>query len=164
MISKDELLRNMNDGFHEFMTYLDSLSEADFITPTDAAGWTVKDHVMHLAVWEDGMWALLNRQSRHAQMGLDPAAWERGDFDEMNAIIQQQHKNKPLGDVLQSFRDTHRRMIATIESLTDDDLQRPYDHYQPGAGRDAPVIDWIIGDSYEHYAQHRPWIEAIVSG
>ena len=163
-MTKDELLKNIHDGFHKFMTYLDTLSEADFITRTDAAGWTVKDHLMHLAVWEDGVWALLNHQSRHEHMGLESATWERGDFDEMNAVIQQQHRDKPLGEVLQTFRDAHRRMVTKIEMLAEDDLQRPYDHYQPGAGRNAPVIDWISSDSYEHYEEHRPWIEAIVSG
>jgi hypothetical protein len=163
-MTRDELLKSINDGFHGMMAYLDTLSEADFITHADAAGWTVKDHIMHLAVWEDGVWALLNHQSRHEHMGLTQAALDGHDYDAMNLVIQQAHQDKPLGEVLQTFRDAHRRMVTKIESLTDDDLQRPYDHYQPGAGRDAPVIDWIIGDSYEHYAQHRPWIEAIVSG
>lgn len=163
-MTRDELLKNLNDGFHELMAYLDTLSEADFLTNTDAAGWTVKDHVMHLAVWEDGVWALLNGQSRHEQMGIEDEAWQRGDYDEMNAIIQRQHRDKPLGDVLQALRDAHRRMVAKIESLTGDDLQRAYHHYQPGSGRTEPVVGWIIGNTYEHYAEHRPWIEAIVSG
>src|SRR3972149_1489720 len=157
MTDKDQLLKRMNDGFRDFMAYVNTLSEADFITNTDAAGWTAKDHVMHLAVWEGGMWALLNHQSRREYMGIDQAAWEGHDYDEMNAIIQQQHRDKPLGEVLQTFRDAHRRMVVKIESLADEDLQRPYDHYQPGAGRDAPVIGWIIGNTYEHYARHRPW-------
>ena len=163
-MTRDELLNNIHDGFHEFMSYLDTLSEADFTAHTDAAGWTVKDHIMHLVVWEDGMWPLLNRQSRREHMGLSQDVWQSGDFDAMNAVIQGQHRDKPLDEVMQEFRHIHQRLIAKIESLTDADLQRPYKDYQPGTTHDSPVIDTIISDTYDHYAEHRPWIEAIVSG
>ena len=163
-MTRDELLKNIHNGFHDFMTYLDTLSEADFVTNTDAAGWTVKDHVMHLVVWEDGMWPLLNGQPRAEHMGLPQDVWQSRDFDAMNTIIQQQHRDKPLGEVLQEFRDIHHRLIAKIESLADEDLQRPYKDYQPGTTVESPVMDTIIADTYDHYAEHRPWIDAIVSG
>lgn len=162
-MNKTELLGNMNQGWHDFQRYLNTLSTNDFIGKTDAAGWTVKDHVMHLAVWEDGVWALLEGQSRHEQMGVEAEVWESHDFDEINAVIQQQHRDKPLSEVLETFRQVHQRLIGKVATLTDDDLQRPYEHYQPGSGVERPVFHWIVSNSYEHYAEHRPWIAAIVA-
>ena len=163
-MNKGELLAKINQGWDDFQAYLASLSPADFTANTDAAGWTVKDHVMHLVVWEDGIRALLEGQSRHKHMGLDDATWETGDFDAVNAVIQQQHHDKPLDEVLTEFRDAHTGLLAKLETLSDADLQRPYNHYQPDPKRDKPIIDWIIGDTYEHYAAHQPWIATIVRG
>ena len=164
MTTKAELLKSMHDGWAEFQAYLDSLAPADFTTNTDAAGWTAKDHVMHLAVWEDGIWALLEKQSRREQMGLDEATWQSGDYDRMNAVIQQAHRDKSLDEVFDAFRDVHRRLIAKIESMRDDDLQQPYRTYQPDADREEPVIQWIAGNTYEHYAEHQPYIARIIAG
>jgi hypothetical protein len=51
-----------------------------------------------------------------------------------------------------------------LQSLSDNDLQRPYNHYQPGSNADAPAISWVVGNTYEHYAQHISWIAKIVEG
>jgi hypothetical protein len=163
-MNKAELLEKINAGWDEFQTYVATLSPADFTSNIDAAGWTVKDHMMHLAVWEDGIRALLDGQSRHHHMGLDDTTWETGDFDMMNAVIQQQHRDKPLDEVLAALRDAHTGLMAKLDTLSNDDLQRPYNTYQPDPKRVDPVINWIEGDTYAHYAAHQPWIAAIVAG
>jgi hypothetical protein len=50
---KAELLERIEAGFQEINQYLDSLTETQLTQPTDAAGWTAKDHVIHMAIWED---------------------------------------------------------------------------------------------------------------
>jgi uncharacterized protein (TIGR03083 family) len=160
--SKATLLENMQAGWDKLQAYIQSLTEAQLTGPTDAAGWTGKDHLIHLAVWEGGVVALLNRQSRREYMGIDEATWASDGFDAANAIIQQRHKDMPLADVLNTLRDTHQRMVETIESLSEEDLRRPYSAYDPTSDSDSPVINRVIGNTYEHYAEHIPWIDAIV--
>ncbi|HLV36093.1 MAG TPA: ClbS/DfsB family four-helix bundle protein [Spirillospora sp.] len=160
--SKSVLLANMQAGWDKLQAYIQSLTEAQLTGPTDAAGWTGKDHLIHLAVWEGGVVALLNRQSRREYMGIDEATWANDDFDATNAIIQQRHKDMPLADVLNTLRDTHRRMVETVESLSEADLRQPYSAYDPTTDSDSPVINRIIGNTYAHYAEHIPWIDAIV--
>ncbi|MAS37211.1 MAG: hypothetical protein CL610_24635 [Anaerolineaceae bacterium] len=161
-ISKSELLQKMQTGWSALQTYIRSLTEAQMTGPTDAAGWTVKDHLIHLAIWEDSMNALQAKQSRRASMGLDDETWNSRDFDRMNAVIQQNHKDMPLADVLQRHADVHQRLSDTIEALPEEDLYKPYSHYQPDSPQDRPVIGWLVGDTYEHYAEHMPWMDAIV--
>jgi len=162
-MSKAELLDEMDAGWQELTTYLDGLHSTDFTTNTDAAGWTVKDHVMHLAVWEDGVWAVLTGKNRYEHMGLDKATWDSHDYDRINAVIQQFHQDKPLAEVRQHLQDVHARLVATIDSLSDTDLQQPYSHYQPDYDWNDPVIAWIINNSYTHYREHIPWMAAIVA-
>ena len=162
ILSKDDLLKRMQVGWDELNRYVESLGDAQLTGPTDAAGWTVKDHLIHLAIWEDSVFALLEGLSRQDYMGVDQAIWDSGDFDRINAVIQQRFRDMPMDAVRRTHNDVHQRLVRKIESLSDEDLHRPYSHYQSGSPQTAEVIGWIVGNSYEHYDEHRPWIEAIL--
>lgn len=162
-LSKTELLAKIEASWQDFNAYLMTLNPVVVTTATDAAGWTILDHVLHIAVWEDGIDAVLNGQDRAGRMGIDAALLNSRDFDKMNAVIQQQHKHLSLSEATQFVMGVHQRFIAKIDSLTDDDLYKPYRHYQSASDREAPVIDWIKADTYEHYAEHKIWIAAIVA-
>lgn len=162
-VTPAELVRRMQQGWDEFQAYLKTLTVEQMTLPTDAAGWTVKDHLMHLAVWEDGIYALLRRQSRPERMGLDAKTWESGDYDRMNAVIQQRHHDKSLEDVLNSFQESHRRLVDHLQTLADADLMRPYRDYAPNSTTDRPVYAYIVGNTYGHYEEHLPWIDAIAN-
>lgn len=167
-ITVSNLLSKMQAGWDNFQAYLKTFTPEQLTGPTDAQGWTVKDHIAHLALWEDGIAALLVRQSRAARMGLDEAAWSSDGFEIKNAVMQQQHRDKSLAEVMQMFEAAHQRMVAAVQSLSDADLLRPVAYY---AGDPAPdddinnAIIWsVIGNSYGHYEEHQPWIDALVQG
>jgi hypothetical protein len=164
MMEKDELLQKIKTGWDDFQAYLATLEEADFTAHTDAAGWTVKDHIAHLALWEDGVVALLHKESRTERMGIDMETFLTRDFDLINASLRQHHVAVPLPEVLDYFETVHQRMLQSIEALSEEDLNRPYSYYGSGASKDNPIYHWIVGDTFEHYAQHQPWIAAIVAG
>lgn len=157
-----ELLNRVDDGWDTLQAYIGSLSEAQIDGPTDAAGWTVKDHLTHLAVWENGITALLNRESRYGAMGLDRETFLSGDFDRMNEVIRQQHKDKTVSEALEMLDAVHDEFRNKLGSLTEEDIHRPYNAYAPDSTRDQGVIHWIAGDSYAHYEEHIPWMNAIV--
>lgn len=163
-VTRANLLARMQRGWDELQAYLRSLSEEQLTGPTDAVGWTIKDHIMHLAIWEDGIWALLNRQSRREQMGIDQKTWESEGFDEINAALKARYVDVPLDAVLTTFREVHERLVERIQSLSDEDLLRPYRDYDAGSTSDRPVAASIVGNSFGHYAEHMPWMAAIVGG
>jgi hypothetical protein len=162
--TRAEVLDAMQQGYRDFTAYLDTLTPRQLTERTDAGGWTIKDHVIHLAVWEDSMNALFERRSRPEAMGVPLAAWQASDWDTLNAVIQHRCKDMPWADVKTAFQQAHERLIARIEALSDETLLRPYHDYQPDATWDRPVITTLIGNSSAHYAEHRPWIEAIAAG
>jgi hypothetical protein len=158
-MNKTELLSQMEKNWKDFYAYLQSLSEEQLTQRTDAAGWTVKDHIIHLAVWEDGGIALLEGSPQRERMEIDEAIWRRWNFDEINAVIQQRHQQMPLADVLQTFQDVHRRLTAKVETLSESDLQRLV---RPDKPDSITLCDVVVINSYAHYAEHQPWIAAIV--
>ena len=160
-ITVANLLGRIGRGWDDLQAYIATLSREQLTGPADAAGWTVKDHLIHLAAWEDGIAAMLGGESRLAAMGIDQATWERGT-DAVNAAIYARNRDLPLEAALEHCRQVHRRLLDRIGAMDDADLLRPYSHYQPEAASSQPILAWIVGNSFGHYAEHRPWIEALV--
>jgi hypothetical protein len=162
--SKAELLRRIQAGWDKFQGYIGSLTEEQLTVPTDAAGWRTQDHIAHLSVWEDSAYALLMSESRWKIMGVDEATWDAHDIDEINAVIKGRHENKTLDEARTLLQTSHRQLLEKIESMTDAELQLPFSHYVSDSSNSDPVWFWIVGNSYGHYEEHTPWIEAIVNG
>jgi hypothetical protein len=83
----------------------------------------------------------------------------------VNEIIYERTKDRSLADVRSDLGRAQQELLAALAGLTDADLQRTYSHYQPdepGEDSGAPVLEWIAGNSYEHYEEHLEWIEALV--
>lgn len=99
---------------------------------------------------------------RLARMGITRDVWGQGD-DAINAVIQAKYKNMPLVDVMSMFENVHARLVSRIETLTTEALERPYHTYNPPDSKsDDPVWAFVVGNSYGHYEEHQPWIDAIV--
>lgn len=156
----ETLLREIETSWNELQGFIASLTEAQQTEPTDAAGWTVKDHLMHIAKWEEAGTARLSGTSKRESMEVAPEIWEQGD-DPINAVIQERYQDLPLHEVLEFLHQSHERMLAKLNSMTDADLRLPFSHYQPDSTYDRPIIWMIIGDTIEHYRDHLPWMAAI---
>ncbi len=162
--TKAELLARMARGRADFEAIIANLSDAQLSAP-DKDGWAIKDHLVHLAVWELGIAAMLRRQPRYRAMGIEQTEPRGGNFDEPNEKIFQQHHNRALPEVLEYFRMVHLDLIAAINALSDADLQKTYSYYQPddpGDDSGEPIVRWIVGNSYGHYAEHAEWIRAML--
>ncbi|MCB9079110.1 MAG: ClbS/DfsB family four-helix bundle protein [Anaerolineaceae bacterium] len=141
---------------------IDQLSETQLLTPAADTGWSVKDQMAHIAIWESGIDGLLQGRSRFGTMGLDEADVATHNTDGLNDILIERSRQQSLAEVITFFNDSHRQLVATLGHLSDEDLLKPYGHYQPdqsGDYTDRPVIHWIAGNTYEHYAEHYPLIE-----
>jgi hypothetical protein len=59
-------------------------------------------------------------------------------------------------EIVAEFHETHARVVGALARLTDDDLARPYSHFQPNdlPLNENPVIGWIAGNTSEHYDEH----------
>ena len=63
-------------------------------------------------------------------------------------------------------RDTHADLMRRMREMSDADLRRTYNHYQPNDPRDPhddrPVVDWVAGNTYDHYTEHVGWINQLI--
>ena len=162
LLSREELLNQLKSTWNDLQTYVGSLTEEQLTRPTDAAGWTPKDHLTHLATWEQAELAVLEGKSKREAMDIPSEIWDQDEDDPINAVIQQRYHNLPLPDVLATLRRNHEAVVQKLESLTEADLLLPYRHYQPGSDDEHPISQWIPWDTFYHYRDHLSWIKAIV--
>ena len=124
----------------------------------DAGGWSVKDNLAHLAAWEQFLLRYhLGGQPPDEAMGIDPATYERLDEDGLNAVIYVRNKDRSVEDVLKFLRRSHEEVVETLQQMTFDDLLQPRFADDPDK---SPMLDWVIGNTYYHYHEHRRTIEA----
>jgi hypothetical protein len=159
----NRVVARIDKGWTDLNELVDSLGPSG-LTITGSDGWAVKDHLIHIAAWEHSLLALLDGRDRLTAMGVPDAGEET---DAINSAVWALHSKKTPEQALAYSRDTHALLMALLSGLSDADLQLPYNHYQPNDPRDPddnrPVVNWVAGDTYEHYAEHIGWINQLVS-
>lgn len=161
-MQRNDLIQEIDKTWNELQSFIKSLSEQQLTGPADAAGWTVKDHLIHVAMWEKASLAMLNGKSKRETLDISVEVWEQDD-DPINAVLQERYHDMPLDEVLQSLSKHHDDMMKKIKSFSDDDLQLPYKHYQPQSDSDRQIMDYIHWDTVHHYGEHIEWMKAIVA-
>jgi len=161
--TKAELLATIEPAWVTLNAALDRLTDRQKTTIRDAQGWTVKDHIIHLAAWERSVVSFLQGQPRHAGLGVDEALYMNGSGDDINAAIFHERQEMPLVEAVAQFRNVHRQLMQLLAPLTDADLHKPYREYLPDElGDDRIAIDVIYSNTTGHFGEHLDWIETLV--
>lgn len=158
-----ELLSRVDRAWEALEDTVGRLTSAQLADVRDPAGWAVKDHLMHLAAWENALQARLAGRPTHEALGLDEAILAL-DEDAQNAAIFERHRDLSLAEVLRTVRASHRAARARLAALGDRAVAGTVaDVLPPGAeaGGD-PAAPWIGGNTWEHYEAHHGWIRALV--
>lgn len=161
--TKAELLAAIEPAWVTLNAKLDRLTDGQKTSIKDAQGWSVKDHLIHMAAWERSVVFFLRGQPRYAGLKVDQALYKNGTFDEVNAAIFQQHKAMSLAEATAQFRDVHQQLMQLLQPLTDADLHKPYQAYLPDElGDDRLAIDVIYSNTAGHFREHLDWIQTLV--
>jgi hypothetical protein len=164
-MSKARLIKRILRSRGELEALVDSLTPAELGEITSPDGWTVKDHLAHLAVWEAGTVAMLGKQPRFAAMGLNPAFVATNSEEEINQRIFELNREKTAAEVLEYFQQVHGQMMETLNALSEEELYHTYSYFQPddpGEDRGIPVIEWVKGNTYDHFDSHVEWIRKLI--
>lgn len=153
----------IDESWIDLWELVDSMGP-ETLTATGPDGWAVKDHLAHVAAWEQSLLAIFEGRDRIEAMGLGGMT---GDTDALNAAVWELHRDRSTEDAVAFFRDSHARLMVALEGLEDAGLELPYFYYQPAAkgeeNSELPVVEWVAGNTYEHYLEHIDWIKSLVS-
>jgi DinB superfamily len=151
-MDKATFLETLHTARAEWEALLAEVGEARMLEPGATGEWTVKDVIAHVMWCEREMVGVCEA---HALAGSD--LWNLTN-EESNAIVVAQYRETPLQDVLVEERQVYDRLLAALQTLSDEDLN------DARRFRDMPVewVPWqlIAGNASQHYGDHMPPIRA----
>ena len=150
---KAALLATIRAGYDQFEALLASLREDEMTVPGVNDAWSIKDHLAHLAAWQNYQAARLQGVLDGAEPP-DPAPGHES-VDEVNEYFYQQYKDRSLAEVLADFRSSYQRVLAATQALNWEDLNSPFPWYD----NDVPAGAYTLGNTIGHYEEHSGWIQ-----
>ncbi|MDP9314859.1 MAG: ClbS/DfsB family four-helix bundle protein [Chloroflexota bacterium] len=140
------------------------LRESELVRP-GVEGWSIKDHLAHIAVWERVLVGKhLEGRTFAEAAGMDPATAaatiEMTAETGLNEWFYRRDRHRPLAEVLTEFEAAHREVLRAVGELRDAALTASSDHDQ---GYAPTLLQAIIGDTYAHYQEHRWIIERLLA-
>ncbi len=161
---KESLAQLTNQAWFDFVTYVDGLSQAQWETLTDAAGWSAKDHVAHVTAWDLAAVELLKHHVPiQRTLGVTDAAWTSGEFDTINAELYHLHREESVVQVKSQRDDVHTRLLAVLDTFSNEDLagQREI----PGLSKGVQPLSHDFYELFSmHYVDHLGWIRTLFAG
>ena len=150
---KAALLIMIQTGYEQLEALLVTLSVKQMTIPGVNGSWSAKDHLAHLAAWQNFQAARMHGVLE----GVEPPPLAPGleKQDAINAYLYQQHKDRSLSDVLAEFRASYQRIVAAIQALSWEALNAPF----PWDDHGAPVGAYTLGNTTGHYALHQKIIQ-----
>lgn len=149
--TKAELVARIRAARAELDRTVAGLDEAALSAP-GPEGWSVKDHLAHLAAWGRKVLGNLDGRSSLEVLGVPEDVYKRGDWVEINEYVRAPDKDRPAPEVLAEYHGVHATLLHRIEALPEAEL----------FGTDDRLLGNIAGNSYGHDDEHRPWIEAVL--
>lgn len=138
--TRESLLRHYETARLDLMESLAGLSEAE-MSETTLDGWSVKDNLAHIALWDD----LRADEIVRISAGFDSVLrmTEQQDRD-LNAMAYELRRDLSLAQVTWELEHSRRRLVDAINAA-------PARALEPGAYGEAGLIS-------NHDAQHADYI------
>jgi hypothetical protein len=130
----------------------------------DQAGWSVKDHVTHLAVWEDSVAILFRGGRRHEALGIEELFFTVGNVDEINEVVKVRLEGTALQEAIRNLEGAHRQLMGHLRTLRDADLNAKAREFFPQAPRndDRSLTSLIWDNTGGHFTEHLAWMGDLV--
>ena len=81
------------------------------------------------------------------------------DFNVINPVLFERNRNRSTQDVLDELRRVYNSLIEKLKAMSFEDLLKPRHADDP---EKRPVLMWVLGDTTEHFAEHRATIEKML--
>ncbi|GAB4430552.1 MAG: hypothetical protein Kow0031_11430 [Anaerolineae bacterium] len=142
-IAKEAILEKIETSYADLVRLYRTAPVAWLVEPVMSNGWSVKDIVAHLAAWEWRCAALLEQ----SEISNTPLQAEP-DVDALNQETFEERKNWGWEEVDDDARAAHRALLKAIKKMPPDRLNDPV------------VYNAIAVETWDHYAEHLPAVQA----
>ncbi len=158
--NKSELLSDIENEWSRLMVTVEKLTPDQLVKP-DVGGWSPKDNLAHLTEWMKILigYYMDNRPAGEVT-GIPPEEVKDWDFERMNKIFFERNRARSIDDVVDELKLVYSEVVARLESIPFEDLLKPRFPNDPDK---QPLLNWVLGNTSEHFAEHRENIEKAVN-
>ena len=149
-LNRSQLLKRLDEAWQTLNEAYSGLSDKAMTDSCVTGTWSIKDLIGHVTSWEE-------ESLKHLPLILAGEKTPRysvmyGGIDAFNAETTERSRKLSLSEVLRQRDDTHRRLIAFLQSVPEDQFFR-----------ETRFRRRLRLDTYSHYAEHtkaiRTWKE-----
>ena len=150
--SKSELMTAIEREWQALMEVVAQLDEAKMTAP-DSGGWSPKDNLAHLAEWMNLLMGYhMDRRPAHEVFGVNEGVTRGWDMEIINPVLFERNRSRSVSEVLDGLKSAYAALAAKLEAMSFDDLLQPRHADDP---EKRPLLLWVLGDTTEHFAEHR---------
>jgi hypothetical protein len=158
---KPELMSAIEREWTLLMNVVEKLTDTQMTTP-DAGGWSPKDNLAHLSEWMKALMGVhLERRPSHEVLGVSEDVTKGWDMEIINPVLFERNRNRSRQEVLDELKQVYGKLTTKLESMTFEDLMQPRHAEDP---EKRPLLLWVLGDTADHFAEHRETIEKAIKG
>jgi hypothetical protein len=157
--NKHELMSAIKREWGLLMDVVARLDKKQMVTP-DEGGWSPKDNLAHLSEWMNSLMGYhMDNHPAHEVMRIPEEAAVGWDMEIINPILFERNRDRSPEDVLSELRRAYDTLIAKLEAMSFEELMTPRRADDP---EKRPLLMWVIGDTSDHFAEHRAVIERML--
>jgi hypothetical protein len=157
--SKEELMTAIKREWKALMDAVAKLDERQMTTP-DEGGWSPKDNLAHLDEWMNSLMGYhMDKRPPEEVMGLTKEQTAGWDMEIINPVLFERNKDRSIQDVMDRLQQTYEMLLAKLEATPFEDLLKSRHASDP---EKRPLLLWVLGDTSEHFAEHRAVIEKML--
>ena len=154
--NKKELISAIEREWNLLIQLAEKLTDEQMTKP-DEGGWSPKDNLAHLTEWMNALMGYhLDRRPRHEAMNLPEEVIKDWDFDIINPALFERNQNRSRKEVMDELKGTYKKLYDKLNAMSFEDLLKPRHDDDP---EKRPVLLWVLGDTTEHFLEHRETIE-----
>lgn len=154
--STPELLSDIEHEWKELWRVLGRLTPEQMVAP-DSGGWSPKDNLAHLSEWMNALMGYhLDHRPAHEVMRLPQETTKDWDMEVINPVLYARNRDRSVEDVVEESKRVYGALMQKLRSMPFEELMRPRHAEDP---EKRPVLLWVLGDTTEHFAEHRATIE-----
>jgi len=158
--SKHELMSVIEREWDRLMDVVSRLEKAGKLTTPDLGGWTPKDNLAHIADWMNAMMGHhMDQRPSHEVLGVSEDVVKGWDMEIINPVLFERNKDRSVDDVMAWLKEVYAQMLKKLDAMTFDELLAPRHIDDP---EKRPLLMWVVGDTSDHFAEHRATIEKML--
>jgi hypothetical protein len=89
-------------------------------------------------------------------LGVSEDAAKDWDMEVINPVLFERNRDRSRQEVLDELKVVYKQLFMKLDSMSFEDLIKPRHADDP---EKRPLLLWVLGDTTEHFAEHRETIE-----